>query len=190
MKLIIGLGNPGKKYEKTRHNLGFAVLDALLQELTPVEKTAWKEDKKSNSLIAKIRDFILVKPQTLMNNSGDVVKKLNTEYQILNTELWIVHDDLDLPLGKIKIRKGGGSAGHKGVDSIIKELGTTDFVRFRLGIDHPGPGSSDKEVEGYVLSSFGRGEKDKARKMVKKTIEAIKIALEEEIERAMNRVNQ
>jgi len=138
MKLIVGLGNPGEKYENSRHNLGFVVLDALLQKLTPVEKTVWQEEKKSNSLIAKVGDLILAKPQTFMNASGFAVKKLNTKYQILNTELWVVHDDIDLPLGKIKIRKGGGSAGHRGIDSIAKELETHDFVRFRLGIGHPG----------------------------------------------------
>ena len=190
MKLIVGLGNPGKKYEKTRHNLGFAVLDALLQKLTPVEKTVWKEDKKSNSLIAKISNLVLAKPRTFVNRSGVAIKKLTRHYTLDPKGLFIVHDDLDLPLGKIKIRKGGGSGGHKGVDSIIKELGTPDFVRFRLGIGHPGPGSSEKEVEGYVLSPFGRGEKDEARRMVKKTVEAIKIALEGGIEQAMSRINQ
>lgn len=190
MKLIVGLGNPSRKYEKTRHNLGFAVLDALLQELTPVKKTTWQEDKKSNSLIAKVGDLILVKPQVLMNASGSAVKKLASNFRLPASNIYVVHDDLDLPLGKIKIRKGGGSGGHKGVDSIIKELGTTDFVRFRLGIGHPGLGSSDKEVEGYVLSPFGQQELDEARRMIKKAVEAIKIALEEGIEQAMSRFNQ
>lgn len=189
MKLIVGLGNPSRKYEKTRHNLGFAVLDALLQELTPVEKTTWQENKKSNSLIAKAESLILVKPQTFVNASGFVVKKLADFHRIKPKDIWVVHDDLDLSLGKVKIRKGGGSAGHKGIDSIIKELGTPDFIRFRLGIGHPGPKSSDKEVEHYVLSPFGRGEKGEARKIIKKAVEAIETALEESLEKAMNRFN-
>lgn len=189
MKLIVGLGNPGIKYEKTRHNLGFAVLDALLQELAPVKETMWQEDKKSNSLIAKVRDLILVKPQTFVNASGFAVKKLITNHQLPITNLWVVHDDLDLPLGKIKIRKGGGSAGHRGIDSIVKELGTYDFVRFRLGIGHPGLGSGNKEVERYVLSPFGRGEKDEARRMVKQAVEAIKLALEEGLGKAIGGFN-
>lgn len=201
MKLIVGLGNPGRKYEKTRHNLGFAVIDALLQELTPVKKTTWQEDKKSNSLIAKVGGLILVKPQVLMNASGSAVKKLASSFRLPASNIYVVHDDLDLPLGKIKIRKGGGSGGHKGVESIIKFLETTDFVRFRLGIGHPrqkpkghlggqaGPGSSDKEIERYVLSPLKRGEKDEARRMVKKTVKAIKIALEKSLETAMNRFN-
>lgn len=203
IKLIVGLGNPGEKYENTRHNLGFAVLDALLQELTPVEKTVWQEDKKSNSLIAKVGDLILAKPMTFVNASGFAVRKLITDHQLQITNLWVVHDDLDLPLGKIKIRKGSGSAGHRGIDSIVKELGTHDFVRFRLGIGHPakkgkwevGGGKlvsehvSDQEVERYVLSPFDRGEKDEARRMVNQAVEAIELALEEGLEKAMNRFN-
>lgn len=189
MKLIVGLGNPGKQYEKTRHNLGFAVLDALLQKLTPVEKTIWKEDKKSNSLIAKAGDLALAKPQTFVNASGFAVKKLASNFKLPASNIYVIHDDLDLPLGKIKIRKGGGSAGHRGIDSIVKELGSDDFVKFRLGLGHPGPGSSDKEVERYVLSFFGRGEKDEARRMINQAVEAIKLALEEGLEKAMSRFN-
>jgi len=202
MKLIVGLGNPGKKYEKTRHNLGFAALDALLQKLTPVKKTKWQFDREFNSQLSTLNSqLILAKPQTFMNASGFAVKKLNTKYQIPNTKLWVVHDDIDLPLGKIKIRKGGGTAGHRGIDSIVKELGTHDFVRFRMGIGHPrqkpkghlggqaGLGPSDKEVEGYVLSPFSRGEKSKARRMVKQTVKAIELALEKGLEKAMNRFN-
>jgi len=186
MILIVGLGNPGEKYENTRHNLGFAVLDALLQKLTPVKKTAWKENKKFNSEIAKIGNLILAKPQTFMNASGMAVSKIANFYKIEPAEIWVIHDEIDLPLEQLRIVRGRGAAGHRGVDSIIKELGTTGFVRFRLGIGHPGLGSSDKEVERYVLVSFGKGEKSKARRMVRKTVKAIELALEEGLERAMN----
>ncbi|MBU3957333.1 aminoacyl-tRNA hydrolase [Patescibacteria group bacterium] len=186
MKLIVGLGNPGEKYEDTKHNLGFVVLDALFQELTPVEKTAWKENKKFNSLLAKIGDLILAKPQTFMNASGMAVAKIANFYKIKLTDLWVIHDEIDLPLEEIRIVRGRGAAGHRGVESIIKELGTEDFVRFRLGIGHPGPGSGDKEVERYVLALFGKGEKSKARRMVKKTVKAIQLALNKGLERAMN----
>jgi len=189
MKLIVGLGNPGRKYEKTRHNLGFVVLDALLQDLTPVEKTAWKENKRFNSLTTKVGDFILAKPQTFVNASGFAVNKLANFYGIEPEDIWVVHDDLDLPLRKVKIRKGGGSAGHRGIDSIVKELGTHDFVRFRLGIGHPGPGSSDKEVERYVLSPFVGGERKEAGRTVKQAVKAIRLALEKGLEEAMNRYN-
>lgn len=185
MKLIVGLGNPGEKYEGARHNLGFVVLDALLQALTPVEKTVWKESKKFNSLMTKIGNLILAKPQTFMNASGRSVSKIADFYNIKPGDIWVVHDEIDLPLEEIRIVKGRGAAGHRGVESIIKELGTEDFVRFRLGIGHPGLGSDDKEVERYVLASFGRGEKAKATRMVRKAIKSIRVALDKGLERTM-----
>lgn len=188
MKFIVGLGNPGEKYVDTKHNLGFEVLDALFQELTPVEKTEWQENKKFNSLLAKVDELLLAKPQTFMNASGFAVVKMANFYKIKPADIWVIHDDIDLPLERIRIVQGRGSAGHRGVESIIKELGTTDFVRFRLGIGHPGPGSSDKEVEGYVLNSFGRGEKSKARRMVKRTVKAIQLALNKGLERGKHQV--
>jgi len=187
--LIVGLGNPGEKYKKTRHNLGFIVVDALLQKLTPAKKTVWQEDKKSNSLIAKVGDLILVKPQTFMNASGYAVRKLITNYQLPITNLWVVHDNVDLPLGKIKIRLGGAAAGHHGVESIIEQLGTDQFVRFRLGIGHPGRGA-DALVERYVLREFDVNEKTELKQMIKKAVEAIEIALEKGVEAAMNQFNQ
>lgn len=186
MKLIVGLGNPGEKYESTKHNLGFVVLDALLQALTPVEKTVWKENKKFNSLLAKIGDLILAKPQTFMNASGMAVSKIANFYKIKPEDIWVVHDEIDLPLEEIRIVKGRGAAGHRGVESIIKELGTEDFVRFRLGIGHPGLGSGDKEVERYVLALFGKGERNKARRMVRKVVKSVRVALDEDLKKAMN----
>ena len=137
MKLIVGLGNPGEKYENTRHNIGFAVLDALLHKLTPVEKITWKENKKFNSKVARIGNLILAKPQTFMNASGIAVAKIANFYHIEPAEIWVIHDEIDLLLEGIRIVRGRGSAGHRGVESIIKELGTDEFVRFRLGIGHP-----------------------------------------------------
>ncbi len=188
MKLIVGLGNPGGKYANTRHNLGFEVLDALLQELTSVEKTKWRENKKFNSFVAKVNELLLAKPQTFMNASGFAVVKMAKFYKIKPADIWVIHDDVDLPLERIRIVQSRGSAGHRGVESIIKELGTTDFVRFRLGISHPGSGSSDKEIESYVLSSFGRGEKSKARRMVKRAVKTIQLALREGLERGKHQV--
>ncbi|TSC56695.1 MAG: peptidyl-tRNA hydrolase, PTH1 family [Parcubacteria group bacterium Greene0714_21] len=140
MFLIVGLGNPGKKYERTRHNVGFMVLDAL------------KEVELPNAILAKL--------QTFMNNSGKAVKSLVAKYQIPNTKyLVVVHDDIDILLGKIKVSFGRGSAGHKGVESIIKELGTKNFTRIRIGIQPTssagGPATGKpKNVETFVLKSF------------------------------------
>lgn len=189
MKLIVGLGNPGRKYEKTRHNLGFMVLDELLRKMTPVARTAWQEDKKSNSLIARVGDLMLAKPQTLMNNSGYAVKKLLSYLAIEQlSDLWVVHDDVDLPLGKIKIRMGGAAAGHHGVESIIAKLGTDQFIRFRLGIGHPGRGA-DAQVEKYVLREFDINEASEVKKMIKQSVKAIQVALDDGLERAMNQFN-
>lgn len=208
MKLIVGLGNPGRRYQGTRHNIGFMVLDGLLQDLTPVGKTVWKTDKKTNSLVAKVGEVVLAKPQTMMNASGFAVAKLAGFYKVRPDNVWVVHDDLDLPLGKIKIKLSGGSAGHKGIESIIQQLGSDQFVRFRLGIGHPrrkpveafrpvhrrvkkflGWQKDRKKVERHVLTSFRRREKKGARRLIKKAINALKLALNESVERAANNFN-
>lgn len=191
MKLIVGLGNPGEKYASTRHNLGYMVLDELLRKLTPVEETIWQEDKKLNSLIAKIDGFVLVKPQAFMNRSGLVVVKVANFYKIEVEDIWVAHDDVDLLLGKMKIRIGGAAAGHHGVESIIERLGTDQFVRFRLGIGHPREevDFKRKPVEDYVLADFDTGEKTRMRQLVKKAVKAIHLALDEGLEKTMNRFN-
>lgn len=188
MKLIVGLGNPGKKYEKTRHNLGFMVLDELLRKMTPVARTAWQENKKLNSFVAKVGELVLAKPQTFVNASGYRVAQIANFYKIKPEDIWVVHDDVDLPLGKIKIRMGGAAAGHHGVESIIAKLGTDQFIRFRLGIGHPGRGA-DAQVEKYVLREFDINEASEVKKMIKQSVKAVQVALDNSLERAMNQFN-
>ena len=118
MKLIVGLGNPGGEYKDTRHNIGFMVVDKLAKELG-VTDPSWNTDPKKNALTAKIGEVLLVKPQTFMNKSGFAVSALMNFYKLTPADVWIIHDDIDLPLGKIKIREKGGSAGHHGIESII-----------------------------------------------------------------------
>lgn len=181
MILIVGLGNPGEKYAKTRHNLGFVVADALARQFS--------FSKKFNAEICQLNsELILVKPLTFMNASGMVVVKIARFYKVSPENIWVIHDDVDLPLGKLKIRLGGAAAGHHGVESVIKELGTDKFVRFRLGVGHPGRGS-DGQVEKYVLRSFDINEKTEVKQMLKKTVKAIQKALGQGIERAMNEFN-
>src|SRR4051812_41840778 len=127
MYIIVGLGNPGKKYEQTRHNLGFRVLDLLAGE------SGW--ENKYDSLFKKLKDVILAKPQTFMNKSGEAVAQISKFYP--DAQLIVIHDELDLPLGSIKIQKDVSAAGHNGVQSIIDTLGTKDFIRVRLGTDNP-----------------------------------------------------
>lgn len=191
MILIVGLGNPGEKYANTRHNIGFMVVDELLRKLAPVGKTKWEESKKFNSqlsIIAKRQAplinsrLILAKPLTMMNASGFAVAKLANFYKIKAENLFVIHDDLDLPLGKIKIVVGHGSAGHHGIDSLVEHLGTNEFVRFRMGIGHPRKGDvrniDRNEVIEYVLRDFAGKELTEAKKAVKKTVKAIVSALE------------
>jgi len=151
MMLIVGLGNPGKKYEKTRHNIGSRIVGEL------------------ESL--NLSNVILAKPTTFMNDSGRAVKILNTKYRIQNTNLWVIHDDIDLPLGKIKIVKNRGSAGHKGVESIIKELGTKNFNRIRIGIC-PEAGKP-KQVDKFVLQNFTKKEEKILKEVIQTVIEKI-----------------
>lgn len=196
MKLIVGLGNPGREYENTRHNVGFMVVDHLARELgagTPV----WEKDEKKNVWMHRLGDVILAKPQTFMNASGFAVKALADFYKILPDDIWVIHDDIDLPLGKIRIRMGGASAGHHGVDSVIGHLKSDKFVRFRLGIGR-GKESTGKHADrnlhrsaviSFVISSFRQSEAGQFKHLVKHGVEAVRMSLEKGLDRAMNRFN-
>ncbi len=189
MILIVGLGNPGKKFQKTRHNLGFRVIEEFVKENN---FPAFKLSKEFNSLISKgtldDKKILLVKPQTFMNLSGKAVKKLTYNLQLTTYNLWVIHDDIDFLLGKIRIVKNRGSAGHKGVQSIIKELGTKNFVRFRIGIQ-PKFGKP-KNPEDFVLQKFNKGEEKIVKEVINKTIEVIDFSLKKGLEKAMNEFNK
>ena len=134
MNLIVGLGNPGEKYAYTRHNIGFMVVDKLIKNVIDGGQT-WDLNRSLNSYFLKKGDLVFAKPQTFMNASGYAVKKLTDLYKIELDHIWVIHDDIDLPLGKLRIRVGGGSAGHHGIESIMREFAGKDhFVRFRLGV--------------------------------------------------------
>lgn len=208
MKLIMGLGNPGKKYEKTRHNLGFMVLERFLKDFEPVQKTLWENNEKFKSDIARLdwqpkkgllESIILAKPKTYMNNSGLAVSLISQYLNISISDIWVVYDDIDLPLGSMKIRFGGAAAGHHGAESIIEQLKTDKFWRFRMGT---GQLSSKlkvqsskferrklKNVEDYVLGGFKGSEWGKVRELIKRGSKALQMALEEGIEIAQNRFN-
>jgi PTH1 family peptidyl-tRNA hydrolase len=204
MKLIVGLGNPGEKYEHTRHNLGFMVVEQFLKNCQQVAQTKWIEEKKLKSDIAKIDwntktqgliTIILAKPKTYMNNSGMAVSLIASFYKIAPEDIWVVHDELDLPLGTMKIRFGGAGAGHKGIASIIASLGTDKFWRFRMGI---GESRNHAEIakhhltkaDDFVLSPFARGQAGKARELIKRGAKALATALEDGMDKAMNRFNR
>jgi PTH1 family peptidyl-tRNA hydrolase len=201
MKLIVGLGNPGLKHKKTRHNLGFTILDTFLKDFSSTPTVSFRTEKKFQAEIAeidwqpkkaKMEKTILVKPLTYMNGSGSAVGLISKFYKIAPIDVWVIHDEIDLPLGGIKIRFGGASAGHKGVESIIEHLGTDKFWRFRIGIGAQHEKVHDKKIkpiDSYVLGEFSEGEKGKAREIIKKSVKAIQDALEEGLEKAMNRFN-
>lgn len=191
MKLVVGLGNPGEKYEGIRHNLGFKILDELVKKLNLVD---WTMEDKFKAEIIKASDLILVKPQTYMNNSGLAIKLLTTYYKIPATDVIIIHDELDLPLGKIKVRMGGAAAGHHGVESIIKELGTDQFIRVRLGVGNLRTQSSEHKhahvtVEKFVLEPFMSGEHSQVKHMIKQAIKALDLLLEKGLPVAQNQYN-
>ncbi|MBI3385677.1 aminoacyl-tRNA hydrolase [Candidatus Gottesmanbacteria bacterium] len=196
MKLIVGLGNPGEKYASTRHNIGFMVVEHLAHELGG-KAILWHEEAKHHALIARTADVLLVKPTTFMNASGVAVASVANYYKIAPSDIWAIHDDLDLPIGKIRIRTGGSSAGHNGIESIMREIKTDTFTRFRLGIGRGMEGekrSSNKNfhrrfVIDFVLSKFRSGEAGELKHMVKHGAEAVRIAILQGLDRAMNRFN-
>lgn len=155
MKLIVGLGNPGKEYSSNRHNIGFLCINHFARiHRIPLDKKQGKARVGTGNIAGN--QVILAKPQTYMNASGISVRQLTQRYRIAPENLIVVHDDLDLPFGKIRIRKGSGAAGHNGIKSIIASLGTQDFIRIRVGISRPqAPGESAEEtIVDYVLGDF------------------------------------
>ena len=192
MIIIVGLGNPGKKYKTSRHNVGFLALDKIAATF---QFPPFKFQSIFNAQISKNKingeNIILVKPQTFMNNSGKTVKSLLKNNNPDHQKLIVIHDDIDIPLGKIRIVKNRGAAGHKGVESIIKELKTKDFVRFRIGIKPPSIISTIvKNINHFVLEEFSKNEEKIVKEAIKKTAEAIEFSLKQGLEKAMNKYNK
>ena len=168
MKLIVGLGNPGSKYRGTKHNVGFIALDEIAyQEKVTFNKTQFEADIAEFFLNGE--KIILAKPQTFMNESGRSVRPLMDYYNIADEDLLVIYDDLDLPIGKIRLRQKGSAGGHNGIKSIIAHLGTQAFNRVKVGIDRP---KSSQEVVSYVLSTFPKNTHDDMLKAVKSAAEA------------------
>ncbi|MFA6567248.1 MAG: aminoacyl-tRNA hydrolase [Victivallales bacterium] len=184
--LVAGLGNPGREYCNTRHNAGFMAVDALGGIMSG--KSGEKEIHGGLLRQVRCRGGIvsLVKPVTYMNLSGAAVSSFMREKGIDADGLLLVYDDMDLPLGRIRFCVGGGSAGHKGVDSVIRELGTADFARLRIGI-----GRRDKSPDkaDYVLSEFSESEKELFSKVIDMAAEAVKLLLYRGLQKTMNEYN-
>lgn len=185
MRCIIGLGNPGHKYEQTRHNIGFWVIDRISERHNvPLRK------RKFDSEFARGRirqhDIILLKPQTMMNNSGQAVDAVARFYDFDPSDLLIIYDDIALELGVLRLRRGGSAGGHRGMQNIIDRVGTPDIPRLRLGIASP---PERMDARDYVLSPFPAGDRDIVEDLLLDAADAVQLLLSEGIETAMNEIN-
>lgn len=198
MKLIVGLGNPGEQYFGTRHNFGFMVVEELEKKLESRMQNSelrWEHSDKFKADILKINpELILIKPTTYMNLSGMAVSALRNFYKVDPKDIIVIHDELDLLLGHLKVRLGGGAGGHHGIENIIDSLGTDEFVRVRLGIGTDKSFSGEHKrisfnAESFVTEPFLPQEHPKLKSVVKKAIQAVEAVLEEGVEKAQNQFN-
>jgi len=182
--LVIGLGNPGREYERSRHNVGFLVVDELARR-----HGGRVTDRVAKSLAGRVRsgehELVLAKPQTWMNLSGQAAKALRAKYQVPMERVLVVHDDLDLPFGRLRIRTGGSSAGNHGLDSVIASFGTKTFPRIRVGVGRPVGDAVD-----YVLSSFSDDERARLPDLVGRVADAVEYTLQHGLDRAMTEFNR
>ena len=193
MKLIVGLGNPGRTYAHNRHNIGFMCLRHFART------QGIRLDKKQGQArtgTGKVSgsEVIVARPQTHMNLSGQAVSRLVNRFKISPDDLFVIHDDLDLPPGRIRLRRGGSSGGHNGIDSIITRLGSADFIRIRVGIGRPplvegSARNKEAEIIDYVLSDFTSEELKTMNKVIPEVSEAILCLLGEGLITAMNKYN-
>jgi PTH1 family peptidyl-tRNA hydrolase len=185
-RLIVGLGNPESDYGDTRHNLGFACVRELARRLdVKIDRKRWQ------SLVGRGEAHRLwfVLPQTYMNLSGEAVAKALKDIRLTALDTWVVYDELDLPMCRMRIRRGGSGAGHNGVRSLIASLGTDEFVRFRVGIGKPSHRGSQPGRH-YVLGRFTKAEAERLPQVITGVADALELALEAGLERAMDRYNR
>jgi peptidyl-tRNA hydrolase, PTH1 family len=184
--LIVGLGNPGREYVRTRHNAGFLVVETLAARW----RADWTAERKFQSRVARMeregRTVLLCEPQTFMNLSGEAVRSVVNFYQLPVARLLVVVDDADLPLGEIRLRPGGSSGGHHGLESVEQHLATREYARLRVGI---GRREGEREIADYVLSRFGTEEAALMDKVLAKAADQTECWLADGIEKAMNRFN-
>jgi PTH1 family peptidyl-tRNA hydrolase len=183
MKIIVGLGNPGKQYQENRHNIGFKTIDKIAEDYEFSEFVSKFSSLYSEGFInhQKIK---LLKPQTFMNNSGLAVQKIKQFFKVDAEDILVIHDELDLKLGKVRVKIGGSAGGHNGLKSIDKHIGKT-YWRLRFGIDHPG---MKEKVSGYVLSNFTSDEEIITEKINQSISQNIELLLNKESEKFMSKV--
>ena len=184
MYLIAGLGNIGRKYENNRHNTGFMAVDYIAQKHgIAISRTKFNADYGKGRIEGE--DVILIKPRTYMNASGEAVRPFADFFRIPDENIIIIYDDIELPLGKLRIRKSGGAGTHNGMKSVIEHLGTTSFPRFRLGVGSPEHG----DVINYVLGDFSAEERKEMDSLIERTEKAVSKMMEKDIDMAMNMYN-
>ena len=182
IRCVVGLGNPGSEYTGTRHNIGFMVIDQLAVQLG----LTWEKSTKWDAVTSKQGALVLAKPVSFMNRSGYPLVAIAQYYKIAPSEILLVLDDFALPLGRIRIRAGGGTGGHNGLDSVIMQFGTEEIPRLRIGIGAaPAAGSVD-----YVLGRFLEEERTLVKSAIERSVEAIKCAVDNGVVAAMNTFNK
>ena len=184
IRLVVGLGNPGKEYAGTRHNIGFEVVDRLAAKLNCSLRKRWKFSAE----VGEAGGVTLVKPQTFMNRSGVAVAGLIHWLKLSPADALVIVDDADLPLGQLRLRQSGGSGGHNGLRSIIEPLGSEEFARLRVGIGRREPVGAD--ITDHVLSKFAAGEREAAREASEEAAKAVECCLKEGLTAAMNQFNR
>lgn len=194
MQLIAGLGNPGSQYEKTRHNLGFVLVDAFVEKLAERRRvSAWKD--RDGALICEVGEgpqrLLLVKPQTFMNRSGEPLAAIANFFKIEPAAIVVAHDEVDIPLGTLRLKQGGGDGGHNGIKSVLQCLGNADFVRIRLGVGRPPAvaGSDDRSTADWVLGRFSAEERSVAHEVVNRGVLALECLIGEGLKTAQNKFN-
>lgn len=185
-RLILGLGNPGREYEDTRHNIGFMVVDALARQL----QVPWTVEKHWDCALAKFANGWLLKPLTFMNCSGEAASAVCRFFKIDPREVLAVYDDVDLPLGTVRFRLNGSAAGHNGVRSLISHLGGENFPRLKMGITAGHGRPAGDRMIGHVLGKFSADEKPQVQSVIQRATEAIQSAMKSGLESAMNLYNR
>jgi len=188
-KLICGLGNPGAEYAGNRHNLGFLVLDAVSRRVR-TEVNQRKFDGRLGQGALGNHRLLLFKPEIFMNASGTAVAAAARFYKISPGDLLVIHDELDLPFGRLQLKFGGGAGGHRGLSSIIEQLGSDDFARLRVGIGKPEAAGAKEQVVGHVLSDFAPDEQEVLPQLIGRAADAVESWTVEGLAAAMNRFNR
>ena len=186
MYLIAGLGNPGLKYRNTRHNVGFKVINLWAKSLG-IRLSGRRFGSRNTRTTFQDKSVILLRPLTYMNQSGKSIRACVDFFDLKAENILVIHDDIDLPLGKIKVVRNGGAGGHKGILSVVHHLGTRDFPRLKIGVDRPR--YDGESIEGYVLSPFYGDEKEIIQEVLQLAIRACELFIAHGIDSAMNEIN-